>query len=779
MKKTLLLLKSCFILILCIACICSCTFSPPNENRPSTETISSMVSSDPSADTESVSAVIDIEEEPVRYRIGYEKTALHEVYPNLKLNGPMYFKDGMLHVVDQTGGLLHVFDAQGILQTMLSVPKQEKRFLLFAYPMSEERFVVSEKWRDTEGYLMFAVSIVTAVGETVSTYEFRHDSDIGLIYSVYEEYGTVLLMLGMDTELYYFSCSDTRVTTYQMQESVFPYAQYVYSGSGKFTRLFSNEHKMTYDFYKNESKETPLRMPEKYQYETLYRGDDKNYYIRSNGNLYLMKDDGQFTCILNGMDCGMPNKNNDVQKLAILDDHTVFSQELTELYLYCMSPVEETEERQEIELIVMDLGNTREWLEATVLQFNNQNTDYYVSLEYKNYIDGTETNLEKLLDAALQDLLLYHKHPDILILDNTNLLAKYQDKGIFSDLNQLLNTSILGCVKEAFGTGEYLYQVPMMMRVDTFAASTDITDGFLTYERFYEIADSLAPGEILCGDAFNHTFFKNALMDFVDFDAKTTSYHTETFHDVVLYRDRLSDMTDFYAGSLYNGAMYGAYGTYGDMDTYWTPNGTLPTALENGSVKFLAVNFNTVEAYSAAKLLYGDTPFTLCGYPSLDGCGASIDAYLPTAVFADSDVLQGCKEFMEFLLSDARQTDDLLTDSFLPVTRSGLEKEIDCCRTYHYPTDIVEKLRDGNTPGYLNLNAYRDEIPENTAVITIDDHDRADMINFFEHCHMRANADPFILSIVNEELSFYEGHARTLEETTKIIDSRVWIYLNE
>ena len=30
-----------------------------------------------------------------------------------------------------------------------------------------------------------------------------------------------------------------------------------------------------------------------------------------------------------------------------------------------------------------------------------------------------------------------------------------------------------------------------------------------------------------------------------------------------------------------------------------------------------------------------------------------------------------------------------------------------------------------------------------------------------------------------EELSYWQNNARTLEETTKIIDSRVWIYLNE
>ena len=44
---------------------------------------------------------------------------------------------------------------------------------------------------------------------------------------------------------------------------------------------------------------------------------------------------------------------------------------------------------------------------------------------------------------------------------------------------------------------------------------------------------------------------------------------------------------------------------------------------------------------------------------------------------------------------------------------------------------------------------------------------------------MKANTDQTILSIVEEELSYWEGGVRTLEETTKIIDSRVWIYLNE
>lgn len=768
----------CLILFFCMIGICSCTVSNAGKHHLPGDTDAMTTMSAETENTETVSSDEVVHVAPIRYRRTYEKTALHESYPALTLNGPMYFRDETLHVLDTKQGMLHLFDRQGVLLTSLSVPKDESRNLLFAYPMTEERYVLVERRRDEKGYQFYAVRVVTANGEELSAAEIKESSS-ECVFAVYEEYSTVHLMLGLSSELYYFSCSASSIQVFSIPEPVYPLAQYVYSGSGKFTRLFSNSHKMTYDFYKEQSTETPLRMPEKYQYDTLYRGADKNYYVRSKGNLYLLKEDDHMECVLNGMDSTMPNKALGQQNLAILDEYTFFSQEMDELYLYRVSLVEETEERQEIELVVMDLGASREWLEASVSQFNNQNTDYYVSLEYRNYIDETGTNLDVMMDASLQDLLLYHKHPDILILDNTGLLAKYQDKGIFADLYQLLDTPILGCIKEAFGAEEALYQMPMMMQVDTFAASTDVTSGFLTYETFYDIIDTLAPGEVLCGKDFNQTFFKNALMDFVDFNAKTTSYQSEMFHNVVLYRDQLSKLTDFHAGALSNGYIMGSDGTYGDTDTYWTSNGTLPTALKNGSVKFLAMDFNTVEAYGAAKLLYGDTAFTLCGYPSLDGCGASIQAFLPTAVFADSDVIPGCEAFMEFLLSDTRQSDTDLTTSYLPVTRSAMEKAIDNNREYRYLQATVNQLREGTTPGYMNLNAYRGADTEGYVTVPIEDDDKAAILSFFENCHMRANADPFILSIVNEELSFYEGHARSLEETTKIIDSRVWIYLNE
>jgi len=52
-------------------------------------------------------------------------------------------------------------------------------------------------------------------------------------------------------------------------------------------------------------------------------------------------------------------------------------------------------------------------------------------------------------------------------------------------------------------------------------------------------------------------------------------------------------------------------------------------------------------------------------------------------------------------------------------------------------------------------------------------------LHFLNNCHMKSGLDLTLKNIITEEISYWQNNARTLEETTKIIDSRVWIYLNE
>ena len=63
--------------------------------------------------------------------------------------------------------------------------------------------------------------------------------------------------------------------------------------------------------------------------------------------------------------------------------------------------------------------------------------------------------------------------------------------------------------------------------------------------------------------------------------------------------------------------------------------------------------------------------------------------------------------------------------------------------------------------------------------IEITDEDKQQLMRFFETCMGRADTDAVISGIVEEELSAYRAGVRSLEDASRMIQSRVQIYLYE
>jgi len=226
------------------------------------------------------------------------------------------------------------------------------------------------------------------------------------------------------------------------------------------------------------------------------------------------------------------------------------------------------------------------------------------------------------------------------------------------------------------------------------------------------------------------------------------------------------------------------------------------TLFSDGRLKFLTVQLDTIEAVMAASLILGDD-FNWCRYPSEDGGGAYVYPAMNCSVFADTDVYDGCIAFLDHLLSEEQQADETLTKRYLPVTVDGIKAAIAAHRYWYYDKNTYEKIGDpnaqmekgtlllGGTVSYLPLSAdgYSAEYigdfgpngktEGNYAVLAMTEEMQARFLDFLQNCRMKASTDQTILSIVKEELSYWEGGVRSLEESTHIIDSRVWIYLNE
>ena len=277
------------------------------------------------------------------------------------------------------------------------------------------------------------------------------------------------------------------------------------------------------------------------------------------------------------------------------------------------------------------------------------------------------------------------------------------------------------------------------------------------------------------------------LPDFYDYAAKTASFDSEDF---IRREQFLYDMRKSYLIPDYGWLSRSDFSTGG---TYGIVGGTkILDGIRSGNVRLLDVPFDTVEAYAVLKLIFGDTPFTLCGYPIKDGTapGVRVQSANLLGVFADTEHADGCRAFIDFVLSDDIQSAPYLTANALPVTHAAMEKALDDWRYLYYPetfsvTDGASAV-GGNTAGRSLLlgaaahSAYPDEAYQaDMRVIELTDADRETVLAFFDTCISRADPDETIDAIVQEELSAYESGSKTLRDAAQLIQSRVRIYLNE
>ncbi len=793
--KRLLCLLFAMVITLC-SCHCS-TASDTVDSSIATSIAASSInttSAETEERTEETSPLTPVRTKPVSDRI-----VLTEKYPDMKTSTVFYFDNDLLYVQAQKNNdgeqLLHVFDLTGERVDILNIPKIEGGTVVYAYPLSDGGWVIVYKL--VKNSFSCCVAILDADGTILRQSEPMDGGNLdGSYYYAKEEiteYGEKKLHILVKTK-HGIHCYDRNLRESYIPDSGVPgelgffvmndgwYGVFPACFTGG--RMYDSIHPSS-----GEIKAYSIRLPKSCNINRGFRGADNRNYIADDYGIYLLDADRLPEQVLEFGECGL-NPSRDyinVMDFKIANRNTFVHLEIGAggaLVLYRTESVPDADQRQIIEIQAIHTVTTP-WMTEMIARFNRENPRYRVEIRNRKEILTDSPLVLEQTQAVLNEILLYERHPDILFVLTEEAIAAHAEKNIYVDLHDLLKTELLSAISECYAQNGALYQIPFMFQLDTLAANPSVTAGDLTYDAFIDIMNDLQYGEVLAA-RIPTSVYQNALLDFVDFENQISTYHSETFHKVLQYiRNITPELIDFYAGQLFFKQ------DADETPRYLLTNGTVSTALENGTLKFLNTAFYTPTAYSALKLIFGDTPVNLCGYPCLDGCGARIDSLLTCAVMQDTDVMEGCAEFLEFLLANEQQTDELLLEKYLPVTVSALRAAFEDCRYVYYDKYTASAVASANQTGEIDLQEAghsaefipqldeRGNTEEFYTVVKTTDAEIDALMAFFDRCHMRANTDTVIKSIVEEEVSFWEGNARSLEETTKIIDSRVWIYLNE
>ncbi len=319
-----------------------------------------------------------------------------------------------------------------------------------------------------------------------------------------------------------------------------------------------------------------------------------------------------------------------------------------------------------------------------------------------------------------------------------------------------------------------------------------MTQDFLTWDTFLESAASIDGKTVLYSDPRAEQYlYANGIMDFFDPAAGTANYDSDKFRSVMELLDGLSEN--------YLEQTAGYLTTHSD-GTWGYTNPTLPARLREGGLTYLNLMVRSPEQVMMARQLFGEEDFVWCGYPSEHGGGANVNVPGRLAVLSDTDVPEGSLAFVEYLFSTERQTAD--THSNLPVTRDGIKVLFEKNRYYSYEAERYLAIGDpaapmrepslsyDNTPPIVPLSAEiiseqpltfeTDENGEPTGYcVELPQADIDAFLYFLDHCHMSAGSDDTVEAIVTEELSYWQSGVKSLAEVTKIMQSRVSIYLAE
>ncbi|MBQ8402640.1 MAG: hypothetical protein IJX14_12010, partial [Clostridia bacterium] len=418
---------------------------------------------------------------------------------------------------------------------------------------------------------------------------------------------------------------------------------------------------------------------------------------------------------------------------------------------------EEEIRREHITVLVPDRGTKVNAAELAAIQFNRTNEQYYVTLE-KISEDYEETIFARMQEGNAPDIVLF----DIYLEEEYLNLAR---QGYFTDLSAYdFMKTLTGSAAGAVTDGDSAFRMPYAIQYHTLVRG-DGKNGLTTEE----LVRRTTAGEVLFSDIYwLPEYFQTCMQSlFTDPGAGTCTFDSSQFREYLTFYSSLAASTDAEAGILEVSNFSGR------MSTYTLTEPSLPEKLRTDTIPFLLLPVATMDAFGYLELLYGGNGYSICGFPGVPILVSHLES---AAVLETGSSMEGAAAFLEYLVSDTVQTSSIITNSYIPVTAAGIEKELAYNWRYCRITsdDVLVTEYRTMEPKILNIFEQR-ELRE----IAVTENARQQSRTLLEDDRAGKYADPTITEILQEEISAYLSGDRTMEDTVRVLQSRVGTYLAE
>ena len=402
----------------------------------------------------------------------------------------------------------------------------------------------------------------------------------------------------------------------------------------------------------------------------------------------------------------------------------------------------------EVRRRVIDYNKTSEEYRIRVVDYYQYNTadDYSIGLSKMN------------TDIASGNT------PDIIMINTEMPVSSYISKGLFADLNPFLENDpelkkedYSSNIMEVFSQDGKWYQlVPSYSLYTIFGKASEVgeTPGW-TMEDLKELRKKRGE-DITVFSEMTQTGVLNYIMlfargQFIDWENGECNFESEEFIELLEFANEFPTEIDYSE-------------IYEDPD-YWEQQETM---FRDGRALLMPYSISNIDDFKyLEKGTFGE-PITAVGFPVQEGVGNVIMCDMNFAISAKSSYQQEAWEFIKYYLTPEYQ--DNISYGW-PVLQSSLDARMQAA---------LER------PFYLDENGQKVEYDDTYYIggmeITLDPLTESDCerVRGFLNSATEVYAyDTAIMNIVNEEAAPYFDGQKTAAEVADIIQSRIYIYVNE
>lgn len=510
-------------------------------------------------------------------------------------------------------------------------------------------------------------------------------------------------------------------------------------------------------------------------YNIFTGNEDYPLYVSTSGGFFTIDKDGKPEELINWQDSDLGQsgpsaiialENSDF--IAYINDYQTGDSGLYRLTRREASELENTK--------VITIGMLYDdWsVSSQITKFNKEQSDIRIkTVNYSQY-DVYDEESEKMTNTSAEQLkkdIIAGKAPDMIVTYDFSVISSLASKGVYADLSDFISKDsdlseddIMPNVLEASKINGKLYSLSPSFSVQTMALKTKFFDKEnWTFDDLIETYNNAPEGMQLFYDDTKQnvmsSFIYNMLSDYIDYENGTCHFDSPDFLKLLEFSNQFPDDSE---GFDWENA------SDDEMQTYWNEQ---ETAHLNDKALLRSLYLYELREYAREKHGYFNDDITLVGFPSSDGCGASISFGTSFAILNDSPSQDECWNFIKNFFTDEYYENG--NNYSFPVMTSAFEKKAE--ESMERPYWINEETGEKE---YYDDSYWINNTSVNIDPLTKEEKDY--LVEYIKGATKRTgDYDQEIYEIIEEEIQAYFKGEKSAQDAVDVIQNRVSILVSE